>query len=114
MHQYSRRVTVAALLAGAIACAPAGEQPAARDPAGVAVADDFGDTLARDLNPRRIVSLNPATTELFFALGAGDRLVGRTQYDLYPAEALAVPPAPSGPRPRSQVRSSRSSAVSFP
>jgi iron complex transport system substrate-binding protein len=53
--------------------------------------DDFGDTLALRATPRRIVSLNPATTELFFALGAGDRLVGRTQFDIYPAAALAVP-----------------------
>ena len=29
--------------------------------------------------PRRIVSLNPTTTELLFALGAGARLVGRTE-----------------------------------
>lgn len=53
--------------------------------------DDFGDTLALRATPRRIVSLNPATTELFFALGAGDRLVGRTQFDNYPPAARAVP-----------------------
>jgi iron complex transport system substrate-binding protein len=53
--------------------------------------DDFGDTLALRAPPRRIVSLNPATTELFFALGAGGRLVGRTQFDIYPPAALAVP-----------------------
>jgi iron complex transport system substrate-binding protein len=53
--------------------------------------DDFGDTLTLRAPPRRIVSLNPATTELFFALGAGDRLVGRTHFDLYPPAAQAVP-----------------------
>jgi len=52
--------------------------------------DDFGDTLTLRAPPRRIVSLNPATTELFFALGAGDRLVGRTHFDLYPPAAQAV------------------------
>jgi iron complex transport system substrate-binding protein len=57
----------------------------------VTFVDDFGDTLALRTAPKRIVSLNPATTELFFALGAGDRLVGRTHYDLYPPEALNVP-----------------------
>ena len=56
----------------------------------VAFRDDFGDTLSLRALPRRIVSLNPATTELFFALGAGDRLVGRTHFDLYPPEAKAV------------------------
>ncbi len=56
----------------------------------VAFRDDFGDTLVLGTVPRRIVSLNPATTELFFALGAGDRLVGRTHFDLYPPAAQAV------------------------
>lgn len=58
--------------------------------AAVAFRDDFGDTLSLRALPRRIVSLNPATTELFFALRAGDRLVGRTHFDLYPPEAQAV------------------------
>ena len=54
------------------------------------IRDDFDDTLTLRAPPRRIVSLNPATTELFFALGAGDRLVGRTHFDLYPTAAQAV------------------------
>jgi iron complex transport system substrate-binding protein len=41
--------------------------------------------------PRRIVSLNPTTTELLFALGAGPRLVGRSSACDYPAAAAAVP-----------------------
>jgi iron complex transport system substrate-binding protein len=63
------------------------------------IRDDFGDTLALGTPPQRIVSLNPATTELFFALGAGERLVGRTRYDLYPAEAMAVPDLGNGMQP---------------
>lgn len=55
------------------------------------IRDDFGDTLALRTPPQRIVSLNPATTELFFAIGAGDRLVGRTHFDRYPVEAQKVP-----------------------
>jgi ABC-type Fe3+-hydroxamate transport system substrate-binding protein len=54
------------------------------------IVDDFGDTLVVRAPPQRIVSLNPATTELFFALGAGDKLVGRTHFDLYPPEAQNV------------------------
>jgi iron complex transport system substrate-binding protein len=54
------------------------------------IQDDFGDTVSLRTLPRRIVSLNPATTELFFALGAGDRLVGRTHFDMYPIAAQAV------------------------
>jgi ABC-type Fe3+-hydroxamate transport system substrate-binding protein len=41
--------------------------------------------------PTRIVSLNPTTTELLFALGAGARLVGRSSACDYPPSAAAVP-----------------------
>jgi iron complex transport system substrate-binding protein len=37
--------------------------------------------------PRRIVSLSPSTTEILFALGLGDRVVGVSRYCRYPAEA---------------------------
>ena len=62
-------------------------------------ADDFGDVIVRKGFPQRIVSLNPATTDLIFALGAGDRLVGRTHWDLYPEAAKAVPDLGTGIRP---------------
>jgi len=61
--------------------------------------DDFGDTVALSDTPKRVVSLNPATTEIIFAIGAGDRLVGRTHWDLYPAAASKVPDLGSGIRP---------------
>jgi iron complex transport system substrate-binding protein len=61
--------------------------------------DDFGDPIQVGARPARIVSLNPATTDLLFALGAGDRLVGRTHWDLYPPEASRVPDLGSGIRP---------------
>ena len=98
-----------ALMGGSLACR--GETPdrrggSASQPgsahAGSAaepVRDDFGDTVVFRTPPRRIVSLNPATTELFFALGAGDRLVGRTHFDLYPAEAQAVRDLGNGMQP---------------
>jgi iron complex transport system substrate-binding protein len=53
--------------------------------------DDEGTTVTLASRPERIVSLTPATTELVFALGAGERLVGRGEYDDYPAAAAAAP-----------------------
>jgi iron complex transport system substrate-binding protein len=41
--------------------------------------------------PERIVSLAPANTELLFALGLGDRVVGVTSYDDYPPEVADIP-----------------------
>ena len=58
--------------------------------------DDAGVAVTIGAPPRRIVSLIPATTELVFALGAGDRLVGRTSWCDFPAEALAVPDLGNG------------------
>lgn len=55
-----------------------------------AFTDDYGRTVTVSEEPQRIVSTSPAVTEIVFALGAGDRLVGRTDYCTYPAEASAV------------------------
>ena len=41
--------------------------------------------------PARIVSTFPSITETLFALGAGDRVVGVSNYCRYPAAALALP-----------------------
>lgn len=61
--------------------------------------DDFGDTVVVATAPVRIVSLNPTTTELLYAIGAGARLVGRTSYDRIPAAVSAVPDLGPGLRP---------------
>jgi len=61
--------------------------------------DDAGVSVAVPTDARRIVSLIPATTELVFALGAGSRLVGRTTWCDFPAEARAVPDLGNGLEP---------------
>ncbi|HEU4463473.1 MAG TPA: helical backbone metal receptor [Gemmatimonadota bacterium] len=49
--------------------------------------DDAGDTLALSAPARRIVSLVPSVTGTIVSLGAADRLIARTRYDLDPALA---------------------------
>src|SRR6267143_2009822 len=58
-----------------------------------------GRPLARPASPRRIVSLSPAVSELLYALGVGDRLVGRTTWCDYPPEVRAVPSVGDGLNP---------------
>src|SRR6476660_6761644 len=41
--------------------------------------------------PQRIVSTAPSITELLYALGLGDRVVGVDRFSRYPAEALRKP-----------------------
>ncbi len=54
---------------------------------------DFVDDLQRVVSlpayPRRIVSLVPSITETLFALGAGERVVGVTDYCTHPPEEVA-------------------------
>jgi iron complex transport system substrate-binding protein len=76
----------ALLAAGLTACHHGGGGPGR-----LLVVDDAGDTVRLAAPARRLVSLNPAITELVFALGAGDRLVGRTESCDYPAAAARVP-----------------------
>lgn len=54
----------------------------------------FTDGLDREVKlegpAQRIISLAPSNTEILFAIGAGDQMVGRDAYSDYPAEASAV------------------------
>jgi iron complex transport system substrate-binding protein len=61
--------------------------------------DDYGTPIVLGHTPRRIVSLNPATTEILFAIGAGPRLVGRSEYDVFPDSARMVPSVGAALRP---------------
>ena len=49
--------------------------------------DDMGRQVEINGVPQRIVSLAPSNTEILFALGLGDRVVGVTRYCNYPEEA---------------------------
>lgn len=55
------------------------------------ITDDNGVTVTIPAKPERIVSTSPAATQILFALGVGDRVLGVNQWDDYPAEAAALP-----------------------
>ena len=103
-----RRVAALAVALAATACAGGSSdgRPDSSAPGGIPSArassgwrDHFGDTLPAPRRFARIVSLTPATTEILFAIGAGDRLVGRGEYDRWPDAARAVPDLGPGLRP---------------
>ncbi len=56
----------------------------------VVVKDDFGYIVTVKKYPKRIVSLAPSNTEILFALGLEDRIVGVTDYCNYPPEVLKL------------------------
>jgi iron complex transport system substrate-binding protein len=77
-------------------CAAGGATPIAAAPATTAVfplttADALGRTFTFTEPPQRIVSLIPSNTEILFALGLGDRVVGVDVFSDFPAEAQEKP-----------------------
>ncbi|MHC1569627.1 MAG: YbhB/YbcL family Raf kinase inhibitor-like protein [Candidatus Syntropharchaeales archaeon] len=57
----------------------------------ITLIDDLGREVTIPQNPERIVSLAPSTTEIVFAIGAGDRVVGVDEISNYPPEVEAIP-----------------------
>ena len=71
----------------------AGCRPSARPPAAA--------------DAHRVVSLLPSFTEILFAIGSGDRVVGRTAWCDYPPAALAVPSVGDGMPPNVEAVAAR-------
>ncbi len=92
--------TLAILLS---ACAPAPAVPSAQPsatpaPSGtkasafpMTVTDDAGRKLTLAKEPQRIVSISSSNTEILFALGLGDRVVGVDEYSNFPPPAKDKP-----------------------
>ncbi|PWW06497.1 iron complex transport system substrate-binding protein [Paenibacillus cellulosilyticus] len=70
------------------------EQPAAEQPGAtvypLTLKDDSGTEITLDKAPARIVTLAPSETEIAFAIGAGDSVVGVDEYSNYPEQANAI------------------------
>ncbi len=71
------------------------------------VTDDAGRRVTLPAPARRIVSLSPSATELLYALGVGDRVVGRTTWCDYPPQVLAVPSVGDGLNPNVEAVAAR-------
>ena len=69
------------------ACAPA---VPLNDAAGITITDGLGREVKLAGPAERVVSLAPSNTEILFALGAGDKVVGRDEFSDYPEEAKAI------------------------
>src|SRR5690349_23608949 len=105
MRRWAHRTHLAGFLACiATACGTGNRAPPS---GGISVTDDAGRAVTLARPARRIVSLLPSFTEILFAIGAGDRLVGRTAWCDYPPAALAVPSVGDGMPPNVEAVAAR-------
>lgn len=86
MSGYSRNRFLALLLLSLILCLGCAPEPTPGN-----LVDDLGRTVTIDQIPQRIISLAPSNTEILFALGLDDRVVGVTEYCNYPEAATGKP-----------------------
>jgi len=93
----SRATSPASATVSAPATAPATASPTATAAPSVGLfpltlTDDEGTSVTIPAEPKKIVSLTPAATETLFALGVGDRVVGRSSDPfMFPPEASPLP-----------------------
>jgi iron complex transport system substrate-binding protein len=69
---------------------PAVEDAVVEEELALEFVDGLGRTIVLDGYPESIISISASTTEMVFALGAGDQIIGRDAYSVYPAEAEAI------------------------
>jgi iron complex transport system substrate-binding protein len=56
----------------------------------ITITDDANQEVTIDKEPETIVSIQASNTEIAFALGLGDKIIGVSDYDNYPKEALEI------------------------
>ncbi len=88
VSSWLRRLAAAILLVALLAAAADSVRAAGGYP--VSIVDDTGATIEIPREPARIVSIAPSNTEILFALGLGDKIVGVTSACDYPEAAKKV------------------------
>ncbi len=107
MRRWAHRTHLAGLILFATATCGRGNRAASSAGLTVTVTDDAGRTVSLAEPARRIVSLLPSFTEILFAVGAGDRLVGRTTWCDYPPAARLIPSVGDGMPPNVEAVAAR-------
>jgi iron complex transport system substrate-binding protein len=91
MNKYVRNCFLV-LLSLFLLCSPGcASSPAGKAESPIEITDQLGRVVKLDKIPQRIVSIAPQNTEILFALGLADKVVGVTSYCNYPPEAKEKP-----------------------
>lgn len=88
MKSFITKVIVLATLLLLITACTTPSSPAVQSK--LTLVDGLERTISMDKPAQRIVSLTPSITEILFAVGAGEQIVGRDSFSNYPEEAVAI------------------------
>lgn len=69
---------------------PATKAPTASPAAALTFTDGLGREVTLEGPAQRVVSIAPSNTEILFAIGAGDQVVGRDKFSDYPADTKNI------------------------
>jgi iron complex transport system substrate-binding protein len=67
------------------------------------IVDDLGKTVILQEPPKRIIPLYGAFTEMLFTIGAGPRVIARTEADSHPSEIVRLPSVGTHMRPNVEL-----------
>ena len=90
LQKFAGLTLLAVLLTGCMAPTPSPQPTAMPTPEPLILTDSRGQDVVVPREVKRIISLAPSNTEILFALGLGDRVVGVTEFCDYPEEAKSI------------------------
>lgn len=73
------------------ACAPQAPAATEQPSAPITLIDGLGRSVVMNGAAKRVVSLAPSNTEILYAVGATEQVIGRDEFSDYPEEAKALP-----------------------